>query len=179
VVQIGTSTDEVLGTSRQYERLGQGAGRSDCRRDSLDGEVEGIDRIVEVSGRVLNGAAGQPDARRLLDDVGAGLRLSGEAVLEIGAHRQRGGLDDGARVRQSLLTGDRAFTVGTAQRKRQAAAGRGQGFEAETGQELGGARIPGVGDDKGARPLVERPERRSLAGPGHRQQCLQGGKSRE
>ncbi len=44
----------------------------------------------------------------------------------------------------------------------EAEAGGGEGLEAETGEEPGGAGIPGIGNDEGPRPLVEGAEHRRL-----------------
>jgi hypothetical protein len=67
-------------------------------------------------------------------------------------------LGDDAAVLDQLRTAHRALAVGAAKRIGHAEAGGGERLEAQRLQELGGARIPRVGQDQDARlamPLAE------------------------
>ena len=69
-----------------------------------------------------------------------------------------------ARVVQRLVAGDVA--VETSEAAREAAARRGQGPEAEVGEEPGGADVPRVRHDERLRPVVELTEAVGLIGTG-------------
>ena len=84
--------------------------------------------------------AGQADGQR-----GIGRRIA-EAVLQVGCHRQIGGLDDGAGMGQRLVARDLA--IAPAEHAGRRTAGRGQRREAQASQRARAARVPGVGDDE-------------------------------
>ena len=91
---------------------------------------------------ILDRAAGEPElackAHRLGDTCG----VLGEAVLEVGRHRQLGCDDERRAVRQRLIAAD--AVVRPAEAGCAAAARRRERLEAEPREQLGGARVPRV-----------------------------------
>ena len=81
---------------------------------------------------------------------------SGESpkpFFEIGADGEIGGVDDGLDVAEHGVAADGA--IGQARGEGVAGGGGGEGFEAEAGEEAGGACVPWVGDEEGAVALVQ------------------------
>ena len=147
---------EILGPRGEREREGESPRRLDRSGDALDGVGEIVDRLLGAPARILDRAAAEPGLGRQLDgERDAGGRI-GVAVLEVGRHRQRRGVDDRAGMRQRLVAGDRA--IGAAETEGAAGAGGGERLETETGQDARRADIVGIGDHERAWPLVQRPK---------------------
>ena len=64
VVEVEAPVQEVLRPRGQHEWHGQRPARLDRGLDALDGEREVVDRVLRVSGRVLDRAADDPRLRR-------------------------------------------------------------------------------------------------------------------
>ena len=160
VGEVAPTVEVVLGTGGDDEAAVAGVGDLDrgshalCRRRRL------VERIVGPAGEVLDREPGEPgtdgECGRLRDARG----VVGEAVLEIGRHREVGGRHDGGGVRDRLVAGHGA--VEATERAGEATARRGQRLEAERRQELRRARIPGVRQQERVRPLVQGTEARHL-----------------
>lgn len=90
-------------------------------------------------------------------------------VLEVAGHRQVGGVDNRAGVREGLGTAHGAMAVRPPEGERQAGAGGGERFEAEARQDARRASVPRVGDDESTGPAVQGLEVRGILrlGDGH------------
>ena len=148
VVEIGPAPQEILGPRGEDEIALQRPRRLDRRRDALDGLGEIVDRVARVAGMVLDRAAGQPGRLGGEDGLGGTFRAVALALLQIGRDRQIGRRDDVAAMVDHLLEADTA--IGQAAREGIAGAGRGERLEADRGEQLGGADVPGIGNDEGA-----------------------------
>ena len=84
------------------------------------------------------------------------IRGGAEAAFEIHRNRKIGRVNDGARVREHLVAGDPAVARAVCAGSR--VAGGGDRRKAEARQNARRSRVPGVGDDERARPLMERAE---------------------
>jgi hypothetical protein len=89
--------------------------------------------------------------------LGHVIRGGAEAAFEIRRDRKIGRVNDGARVRERLVAGDPAVARAVCPGRR--AAGGGERRKAEARQNARRSRVPDVGDDERARPLMERAER--------------------
>ena len=119
-----------------------------------------------VASVVLDRAAGEAGLDRQAHRLGDAVGIVGVAVLEIGRERQVGGGGELGRVRQCLVAGDGA--VEAPERRREAAARRGQRLKAERAQQPGRAESHGLGSSSGGSPCAagetsarDRPERTS------------------
>jgi hypothetical protein len=86
------------------------------------------------------------------------LGLVRKTILEISVDREIGRFGDRAAIGDHL--GPAHCAVGAAEHVGEPEAGGGERLEAQRRQQLRGAGIPGIGDDEGAGPLVQRAERR-------------------
>ena len=110
--------------------------------------LEVVDAPVVHAAGILDRAADQPGFRGQADGQRRIFRRIAEAVLQVGRHRQIGGLHDGACMGQRLVA--RELAVAPAQHAGRGAAGGGQRGEAHLGQKARAAGVPGVGDDEAA-----------------------------
>ena len=153
---------EVFGARGQDEQE-ERACRLDRSRHALDGELKIIDRLVYVSGRVLDRAAHDAGLRGEPDHLGGGARLVRIAALEVCAHRKRGRKRDVGTVIQHHAPAHRTGPVAAAERVRETKASRCERLEAERGEDLGRAGVPRIRNDERARALVKRANARAFA----------------
>jgi len=136
-------------------------------------QVELINRVRAIAGEIFDRAADRARFSGQADCLGRRLRRVGEAVLQIGIHRQVGGGGNIAAVINHFAA--RHGAVGAPEHVGKSEAGGRQRLEAKCRQQSRGAGIPGVGDDEGVGPRVQRTERRGfLALSTH---CLVGSRS--
>jgi hypothetical protein len=102
--------------------------------------------VVGVAGEVLDRAPGEPGGCGQPHRLGHAGRLVGEAMFQVGGHRQVRRLDDPRRMLQGLVAGHPP--VGPAKGRREPAAGRGQGMEARRRQQHRRPSVPGVGQQQ-------------------------------
>ncbi len=124
------------------------------RRDPLGRESRLVDRRARIAAEVLDREAGQPGGAGAGRSLGDGIRFVGEAVLEVGRHRGVDRAHDRCRVRERLVVGHRA--VEPSERRREAAARRGQGLEAQGEEQPGRPLIPGVRHEQRTAGHVQR-----------------------
>jgi hypothetical protein len=89
--------------------------------------------------------------------LGHVIRGVAEAAFEIRRDRKIGRVNDGARMRERLVAGDPAVARAVCAGSR--VAGCGDRRKAEARQNARRSRVPGVGDNERAHPLMERAER--------------------
>ncbi|CDX26362.1 hypothetical protein MPLB_780026 [Mesorhizobium sp. ORS 3324] len=138
---------KVLRACGEDEIVLEGARRFGGRCDAFDRMREIIDRIVGVAGMVLDRAAGKAGGLGCEDGFGGLLGAVALAAFEICRDRKIGRCRHLAAMVDHRL--ERHGTVWQAAREGKAGAGRGQRLEAEGGQKLGRADIPGIGHDEG------------------------------
>src|SRR6185312_15957844 len=80
-------------------------------------------------------------------------------------HRERGCLDDGARVFERFVPADRAVAIAPAQRERQSGAGGRQCVKPEVGEQPRGADVPRIGEHENLVALVQAAEFVATTGP--------------
>lgn len=131
-----------------------------CSRDALDCLGKIVDRIGGVAGMVFDRATGEAGGVRREDRLACTLRAVALAFLQIRRDRQLRRPGDFATMMDHFLEADAA--VGQPAREGEAGAGGGQSPEAEGGEKLGGADVPWVGNDEGARRLVKLPKHPAL-----------------
>ena len=128
-----------------------------CRGlDAFDGELEVVDGGVSVARCVFDGAAGEANRGCEADGFGAGFRGWAEAVLQVGRDGEVGGLDDLFRILKDSVAGEVCGGVLLPDGEGVAGACGGEGLEAEGGEDLRGAGVPWIGDDKGSGAFVQR-----------------------
>ncbi len=93
----------VLGPGGQHERDRAAVRRLGRGADAVGRVVQLVDRVVAVAGEVLDRPAGQSLCDGVGDGRGDALRLVGEAVLEIGGHRDVDRFSEEAAVGENLL----------------------------------------------------------------------------
>ena len=135
-------------------RMGPDLSNLGRRLDALHGVMEAVQGLTHVTTGIFDGTAYKARCSGLQDGIRAALGVITEAVLQVCRHRQRGGVDDAARIAQGFLQAHGAFGIGAPQRERQAGTGGGQRLETQAGEQLGGAGIPRVGDDERTFALV-------------------------
>jgi len=150
----------VLGSSREHEPRPAGVRHLSRGRDPRDRKVHVVDRRVRLSGEVLDGAAGQPRPDRQRDGVGDILRFIGEPVLEVRGHRKVRCRHDRCGMGERLVSGHRS--VEAAERRGKTPARRGQGFEAEGGEQLRRTCVPRVWKQERAHRTMQREESLAL-----------------
>ena len=124
--------------------------------DSLDGELEVVDGSAGVAGRVFDGAAGEADGGCEADGFGADFGGRAESVLEVGGDGKVGCFDDLFRVRENSVACQVCGGVLLSDGEGVACAGRGEGFEAEGGEDLCGTGVPWIGDDECSGAFMQR-----------------------
>ena len=153
VVEVGVAADVVLGARGEHEREAEAAGRLDGGGDPLDRLVEVVEapRGVVVLDRAADRArlGGAGDARRGV------ARLGAVAVLEVDGDRQVRRRVEQAHVGDDLV--ERGVAVRAPEREREPGARRRERLEPERREDLGGPRVPRVGDDERV-ALVQRTE---------------------
>src|SRR5262249_36100365 len=114
--------------------------------------------VLSACGReVLNRRSDEACGVGVAIGLGHVIRGGAEAAFEIHRDWKIGRVNDGARVRKHLVAGDPAVARAVCAGSR--VAGGGDRRKAKARQNARRARVPGVGDDERARPLMERAER--------------------
>src|SRR5262249_14352006 len=114
--------------------------------------------ILSACGReVLDRRSDEASGCGVAIGFGHVIRGGAEAAFEIHRDRKIGRVNDGAGVREHLVAGDPAVARAVCAGSR--VAGGGDRRKAEARQNARRSRVPGVGDDERARPLMERAER--------------------
>ena len=118
------------------------------RPDPLHRELEIVERVGFVAGRVLDREPGDPGGRGQLHVLGDALRLDRETALEIGVDRHRDRRRDRPEMGERLV--ERDPVVAPAQGPGEAGAGRRQRREAELLERARTPCIPRIGHDETA-----------------------------
>ena len=142
VVEVVDAAEVVLGATREHETHRPGMGRLGSGGNPLAGEPDVVDRLL-VRVPVLDRAAGETGSGGEGDCLGDVGGARGEAVLEVGAHRQRRRRGELGAVGDRLVAGHAAVVA--AERVGESGTRRGQRGVAEVGEDLGAAGVPGVG----------------------------------
>ena len=148
LVHIGPAADEALGAGGEHDVA---AGLVDRRARGLhagEREVEIVERLVRIAGRVLDRQAGDAGLDAARHVLGNAFRIVGVAALEVGVDRHVGCVRDLAEMRQHHVA--RHVAVGIALRMRKAGTGGRQRLEAEPLQIAGAADVPRIGNDEAA-----------------------------
>ena len=127
VVEVADAVQQVLGPRRQHQTRSPWPPRG--RRDAVGRQADLVDRALVVTPEVLDRCPGRAGRGGRLDRRCHAGRVVGEAVLEVGVHRQRRGGGECRGVGQGFLRADPA--VRTAERGGEPGARRGDGREAE------------------------------------------------
>ncbi len=163
VREIAPAAQVVLGPRRQHQASLVGVRDLCGGRDPIDRSPELVDRVGELGVVILDGAAGEPrrgrEPQRFRDAGG----LVREAVLEVGAHRERRCRGDRRGVGQGLVATQ--SSVETPERPGRARAGGGEGAKAKRGEELCTAGVPGVGEQQRLAGAMEIEEALRLGEP--------------
>ena len=147
---------EVLGPGRQQKpAIVCCLGRC-C--NSLHRELEIVDGIARIAGRIFDRPTGQASLRRQSNGFRTCLRRSAKPVLQIGRHWQMRCLDNGFRILQDSIARQLCRGIGPSNGERITGAGCRQRFKTQRGQDLGGSRIPWIRDHKCSRSFVESAE---------------------
>ena len=148
--------EEVFGARGQHERKAERARHFRRRVHALHRELEIVDRRALVAARVLDRAADHARLGGEADGLRGLARIARVAILQVRAHRQLGRAGDHGAVIEDLA---KTYpSVALPEGTRDAEAGRRQGFEAERGEKLRGAGVPGIRNDESAGALVKRAE---------------------
>ena len=156
VVEIVAPADQVLAARGQDHvrralvcDLGGGG-------DALGGERELVDRAGRAAAVVLDREARQAGRDGAGGGLGDVLGAVGEAVLEVGRHRQLGRRGDRRGVRERLVAGH--GSVQAAERRGETAAGRRERLEAQRGEQPRGADVPRIGHQQRRAGPMQREE---------------------
>ena len=142
VVEVGVAAEEVLGPPDEHEREVERPRRVHRRRHPLDCVVEVVDAAFGVV--VLDRAADRAGLGGAGDRARGVLGRRAVAVLEVGRDRQVGRPVELRDVGGDLVEGE--DLVRPPEPEAEPGAGGGERLEAEARQQLGGPRVPGVGD---------------------------------
>jgi hypothetical protein len=112
----------------------------------IRGETKLIDRVVGVTGEILNRATGQSGLHCQLNRLRNADRIIGEAVLHVSGDRKFGCRDDRRGVSQCLLASDRAVQL--AQGGGKSTAGGCQRLVSKRGEDASGTGVPRVRDQQ-------------------------------
>src|SRR5262245_46583596 len=115
--------------------------------DSLNRQIEVIDRGSWIAGRILDQSGNRTGFRRLPDRLGDCSGCVGVAVLQVSVYGQIGCGGNGATMVDRLLPTDGKLPVPAPEDGGEAEAGRCQRLESETGEEPSRADIPRVGNN--------------------------------